>query len=338
MHTLLDRDPLDHDLFIDKELRFYVVFGSIHPPGRIYSYLKYEPCYNSRECLSSIWRYNSVPLKRLVERYSVEYVRRVFERNQSHSHEISYGVAVPYVSWEHVIRYFKPEERLREIYSNPRDSLELKLSELVESIKSSLGVSLSDIGVSGSMLGGFHNPTYSDIDLVIYKCENISRIVENIETLVKPLDREELNRWISNQMFLHNIDLDLARRMYRVYRRGVFRNTQVTFIFPQEACPYPCRYVSKPIRCIEMKTYIEPRQCKALQYPGEIEISASISNQIKVKKIYLYEGAYSPILYEGGEILVRGSLQKVYDLRGCEEYYVISVGSRECPSEIKPLR
>ncbi|MEL9929376.1 MAG: hypothetical protein QXJ51_01345 [Sulfolobales archaeon] len=334
---------LDHDMIVDLEQRIYIVFGSVHPPGRIYAYLKYIPQEYLEAGGKSIWIYRNIPLKRVVERYSINHVRRVFERYQEKAYEITYGAEIPYVSRDRVYKILNPEERAYEIYLRPRDSLEFKVAEFIDLIKSYVGVPLDSIGVGGSILGGFHNTAYSDIDLLIYGCDNIRGILENIESILKPLENEDLLNWISNQTTLHGIDLDLAKMMYRIYRRGVYKDKYVSIVFPQDYCAYPCRYTSKTIKCVEVEGFVEPEQCGAIQYPGEalIKLRGSYRSDIEDEdgevKIMIYEGSFSPILYEGGFVKVRGSLQKVYDFRTGEEYYTISLGTRECRSLVAPL-
>ncbi|MGC9148295.1 MAG: hypothetical protein ACP5GI_02480 [Sulfolobales archaeon] len=339
MVNRLLRKPIDHDLVIDKYLNVHVVFGSIHPPGRIYSYPKYAFSSNAKE--TSLWRYRGVYLERVIQRYSVEYVLDVIKRYEIPTiYEPAYGITMPYVSYSDILEYLYPEKKLREIYENPKTLLEIRLAEFVDDLRSSLSVELRSIGVSGSILGGFSNDLYSDIDVVVYGCENISRIYENIDSVLRPLQGREFERYITNLALLHKIDLETARRLYRTCRRGVYKDKHISIIFPSDPCEYPCRVMSQSLSCVSVKLYVPEKQCKALQYPGEAYVEKVLDKDFSsydIRKIILYEGVFSPVIYEGGVLLVQGTLQKIYDLSIDDKYYVVSVGSRECPYLVKKL-
>ncbi|MGC9009639.1 MAG: hypothetical protein ACP5I7_03390 [Sulfolobales archaeon] len=339
MINKLLRKPIDHDLVIDKYLNIHVVFGSIHPLGRIYSYPKYTFSSNTRE--ASLWKYRGVYLERVVQRYSVEYVVDAIKRYDIPTiYEPAYGVAMPYVSYSDILEYLYPEKRLHEIYENPKTLLEIRLAEFVDDLRSNLNIELGRIGVSGSILGRFSNDLYSDIDVVIYGCENISRIYENIDSVLRPLKDKELERYITNLALLHKIDLETARKLYRTYRRGVYKDKNISIIFPSDPCEYPCRLMSQPLSCVSIKLYVPEKQCKALQYPGEAYVEKVLDKDLSnydIRKIILYEGIFSPIIYEGGVLLVQGALQRLYDFSTNEAYYIVSVGSRECSYMVKKL-
>ena len=326
---------MDHDLVIDKHLNIYVIFGSIHPPGRVYGYLKYVP---SRES-SSIWYYRNIPLERIIQRYSVNEVVKTFgEHEILLEYEPAYGVLMPYIDLSNALEYFYPEDRLIEIYYRPRDDLELKIAELIDSIRDHVNIGLREIGVTGSVLGEFYNTKYSDIDLIIYGCRNASKVYEAAENFLKPLTGHELKRYIEGQAELHKLNIEEARDLYRIYRRGLYKDKQVTFVFPRDPCTYPCRIFSKEFQCVTAKIYVEKHQCSALQYPGEAYIEKvlwSDRGYADIKMIISYEGIFSPIIYEGETLLVKGSMRRVYDLSRDENYYAIIVGARECPYMVR---
>ena len=330
---------MDHDLVIDKHMNIYVVFGSIHPPGRIYSYIKYVP--SSEATHTPIWRYRGVFLERVVKRYSIKNVVDATEMYEIPLvYEPAYGVYIPYVSSNDIFEYLYPEIKIFEIYRRPRNLLEIRLVELIDDLRSILNIGLRNIGVSGSILGGFSSEVYSDIDLLIYGCDNASKIYENIDLILKPIRGTDYINYISNIASLHNIEIENSKELYRVYRRGVYKDKNVTIIFPSNPCKYPCRIMSQPITCVSARLYVPEKQCRALLYPGEVYVEKVIETSLggyeyDIKKIILYEGIYSPLAYEGGILQVQGSLQRLYDLATQESYYVISVGSRECPYSIR---
>ncbi|MCS7095714.1 MAG: nucleotidyltransferase domain-containing protein [Candidatus Bathyarchaeota archaeon] len=81
----------------------------------------------------------------------------------------------------------KPEETLRRfVESGPKDALIQALRRVLKVTVEEQGLSISDFGVFGSLLHGFYNPKFSDIDIVVYGRSN----VEKIRSILKELYME----------------------------------------------------------------------------------------------------------------------------------------------------
>src|SRR3990172_5065175 len=78
------------------------------------------------------------------------------------------GLTFSFIPTHRVRKYFAPAERLSELLTDPRDPLEKDVSELVEILAQSSGLSPQALGITGSILLGMHNPTFSDVDLTVY--------------------------------------------------------------------------------------------------------------------------------------------------------------------------
>jgi len=71
----------------------------------------------------------------------------------------------------------RPEERLQKIIElSPSDSLIHALQKLVAIIIADQGLSLKDFGVFGSILHGFHNPNFSDLDMTVYSRDCLEKL------------------------------------------------------------------------------------------------------------------------------------------------------------------
>lgn len=71
----------------------------------------------------------------------------------------------------------RPEERLQEIIElSPTDDLIHALQKLVAMIIVDQGLPLKDFGVFGSILHGFHNPSFSDLDMTVYGRECLEKL------------------------------------------------------------------------------------------------------------------------------------------------------------------
>jgi predicted nucleotidyltransferase len=71
----------------------------------------------------------------------------------------------------------KPEQALKRLLERePKDELLKALRKVLDITVFSLGLSLENFGVFGSLLHGFYHPKFSDIDLIVYGRENLEQI------------------------------------------------------------------------------------------------------------------------------------------------------------------
>jgi predicted nucleotidyltransferase len=78
----------------------------------------------------------------------------------------------------------KPEKRLPELMATePKDKLVDATQRVLNTMLQQSGLSMSDFGVFGSMLHGFHHPDYSDIDLVVYGRKQNATMRQVLEAL-----------------------------------------------------------------------------------------------------------------------------------------------------------
>lgn len=329
---MIRREPLDHDMIIDRDLRIHIVIGSTHPPGRVFTYVKYAPA--TQKSYEALWILRGVPLIRVLERYSVAHLEKI-SRYHREEWDPVYGARMPSIGYLDIAEHLLPEERALEVYTRPRDPLEAIASDLIERVKNHMGIPMSSVGVGGSILGSFHVVGRSDIDLIIYGCRNAEEIYEKAHELGKPLSGEALERWSMNLSRLHSIQVELARAMYSPYRRIAFHGVEATFIFPEDFRRYGYEIVNSLGRCVEIKAEIPGGQCTSLQYPGRAIISRVIDSPLdipKIEEVVLYEGTYSPILYRGGIVKIYGLVQHVMP----SSIYRIAVGTRECGGHVIP--
>jgi predicted nucleotidyltransferase len=101
------------------------------------------------------------------------------------------GVKAHQVS--HVMR---PSERLREILGIDGDPLIGAAKEVLELITDGSNLRPGNFGVFGSLSHGFHNPEYSDIDLVIYGIEELRELRSALVNLYEDGSlRNEFDDW-----------------------------------------------------------------------------------------------------------------------------------------------
>jgi predicted nucleotidyltransferase len=78
----------------------------------------------------------------------------------------------------------KPEERLRVLVeADPKDELHDAMQRVLNIVLQGSNLLVANFGVFGSMLHGFHNPKFSDIDLIVYGGKENTKMRETLQTL-----------------------------------------------------------------------------------------------------------------------------------------------------------
>jgi len=98
----------------------------------------------------------------------------------------------------------KPEKRLPElIETEPKDTLVDAMQRVLNMMLQQSGLSMTDFGVFGSMLHGFHHPDFSDIDLVVYGRKQNAKMREVLSELYAD-DASSFSNEFSNPDVMHS--------------------------------------------------------------------------------------------------------------------------------------
>ncbi len=222
----MDRKPKDRDFLETEEGLLFCVVGYLHPPDRYTAYLKYSPAAEGR------WHRSGQAYHRNLAYYHAHQVGQTLDFLEAHYPDyVQYcpvrNMRFSFVPHERVRTYYRPEERLAEIVRAPRDPLEEEVAHLAQAIHDAAGVALEQLGVTGSILLGIHDPSFSDIDLIVYGAENARRLraalaADAIPDLY-PLDGAFVERWCQETAPRHHLTLQDARWLsarrwnYRLY-------------------------------------------------------------------------------------------------------------------------
>jgi predicted nucleotidyltransferase len=192
------RKPKDRDFFQTREGMFFCVTGYLHPPDRYTAYLKYAPASSGK------WRRGGISYQRQLPYYHVNNVAetiRYLERRYPHYvYDCPVrGIRFSMVPRSHVARYYAPRERMREILAGPRDLLEEEVHGMAMELVACVGIRPDDLGITGSILIGLHNPDFSDIDLLVYGQENARKVRAALRggqsSKIRPPGREQSEQW-----------------------------------------------------------------------------------------------------------------------------------------------
>ncbi len=73
--------------------------------------------------------------------------------------------------------YYTPETRLARLLSGgPADPLEEEVARLAEALLRATSIPLANLGITGSILLNIHDPSFSDIDIIVYGREAVERL------------------------------------------------------------------------------------------------------------------------------------------------------------------
>ncbi|MDY7039763.1 MAG: hypothetical protein SVX38_02750 [Chloroflexota bacterium] len=306
----------------------FCVTGYLHPPDRYTAYLKYSPAPAGK------WRGGETFYRREMSYYHVRNVAAMIELlAQNYPHYVHYcpvrGIRFSMIPRQYVTEYYRPEERLAEILALPRDPLEEELRDMVAEIVAHAEIAPHYLGITGSVLLGIHDPSFSDIDLTVYGLENSLRlekmIRESRSECFRPIGEDELSTWAQNIAGRFSLTYEQARylagRRWRygyfgqryfslhptrrddeireqygnhIYRdRGVVR-ISATVVDASESMFLPAIYRVADVTILER------------------EVEESIGD-FEIEEIVSYEGLYCEVADAGDDIEVRGKLESVDD-------------------------
>lgn len=318
------RGFIDHDLIIDRDRKIYVVLGNTHPNGLIIAYLKYAPSKKP-----TLWGRKGVYYERVLREYSVNEVLRVTSEAGTQFYDPTLGVTIPVIKVSEVKDWLKPEEKLRELRKHVNDFIELASVEVSDMISDLTGLSIDNMGVTGSILAGIHGP-HSDIDLVIYGCrETLEFVQANLE--MSKLPKEKIMPKILENSRILGIEPEVYIKIIPPYKFTCFKNVPVTFTFADRRNYRYGEVVLRRIKPVSLVAEVVEGDCKSLFYPSRTRV-ARVFEGPEIKEIISYEAEYSYLLYKGGLLRISGTLEKsIPD----NEYYVI-VGGRENRGYVLP--
>jgi predicted nucleotidyltransferase len=160
--TLRDRDSI-----LTQEGLLFRVFGYSHPPNMYICDTEYASAniFTSTDPRAPRTGGN----QNFYKFYNDEGMKLIFKRYPQYTvfHQMLQQKVVTVNPNGAEVR--KPEKRLPKLMAaEPKDKLVDATQRVLNTMTQQSGLSMSDFGVFGSMLHGFHHPDFSDIDLVVY--------------------------------------------------------------------------------------------------------------------------------------------------------------------------
>ena len=317
----MTRKPKDRDFVETLEGLLFCVVGYLHPPDKYTAYLKYSPAAEGR------WQRQGTAYHRELAYYHAHQVGQTLDTLQAHyPGYIHYcpvrDLTFSMVPHDRVRTYYTPEERLAQLLAAPADSLEEEVARLIEDLRKVADIPLINLGITGSILLSIHDPSFSDIDLMVYGREAINQlrtaVTESHISGTSPLDESFLGGWRQEIAEHHHLNEQevrwlVARRWnFMYYGQGrylslhpVRSDAEIREVygehFYRDAGVVRLRaIVSDAADSIFLPAIYGIEQVKILEGPA-----------VEVSEICSYEGLFGQAADVGQEVEARGKLERV---------------------------
>jgi predicted nucleotidyltransferase len=332
----------DRDFLQTQEGFFFCVVGGVHPQDRVISYIKYLPSD------SGVWGNKKQQFNRILKNYTISNLLETFQYLEKNQPQYLFkspvdNITVTAVPVDYIKQQFMPEKKLAELRNGVGlDSLQQKLLRFIKYLHQISGIKETAFGITGSLLLDIHQPSFSDLDVIVYGVENSWKLKQalinqqGLKSPIKRLDGNALDDWCLKKSQHYPMTKQDAFNLYkRKWNLGYFEDrwvsihpvkteNEITEKYGEKTYEPICQVtieatVSDSINSLFLPTVYIVKDVTFL----ENEVSANIC------EVVTYEGLYSSLAENGEKIHVKGKLEKVTQKQTNKKYYRIVVGSPE---------
>lgn len=316
------RKPKDRDFIETREGLFFCVVDYLHPPDKITAYLKYSPAS------SGLWQRGGTAYHRELAFYHAHQVALTLDELEKRYPHYVHNCPVrdlrfSMVPHGDIRRYYCPETRLAEVLAGPKDILEEELARVTGALRQQAGIPGEDLGVTGSILLGIHNPEISDIDVILYGGENARRLRQALNERAlegfSPMSAAYEAEW--RQGVIRNFGLTGRQAAWLISRRWNFacfgEGSHVVSLHPARRDAEIREtygehlYREAGVACIQATI---ARADEAVFLPavyGVEQVHFLEGTPVELEEIHTYEGLFGQIGEPGLRVEARGKLEKI---------------------------
>lgn len=312
------RKPKDRDFLETEEGSFFCVAGYLHPFDKITAYLKYSPVTEGK------WRKGTTAFRRELPYYHVFSVSKTIEYLKKNFPQYVHfcpvrQIEMSMVPKKFIKQYYEPEKRMNHLFSSPQDELEEKVAAFAQDIMDETGIPLTFLGITGSILIGLHNPSFSDIDLIVYGKENSVTLKNVLRILgnVQPLEDKRKEEWISHKMEIFGLsrthaEVFAARKWNYGFYKDTYFSVHPTRTDAEITEQYgDVQYTGMGAATVKAEI-TDSSESMFLPALYTIEVLEVIEGKnVFIDEIVSYEGIYCDVFVEGEKIEARGRLEQV---------------------------
>jgi predicted nucleotidyltransferase len=341
----------DRDYLITTEGFIFTVIGNLHPAERVLAYLKYIPDKQGK------WRLGRSRYRRALKHYNVpsvmDSIQLLRQRAPQYVFESSVDrISLPAVPTDRIAVHLCPETRLLELQSaQSRDELESKALRFAELISEHAGVPAESLGLTGSILARIHDPTFSDIDLVVYGFNNALRVKTFLQKAkdssaraVRKLAAASREKWIAERLkSTLLVRRDIVALFARKWNIGSFEGTEFSVHPVHIEAEIRKRYGDEryaPLGIVDATATISDGK-EGMFMPAVFEVeSANLKGRNAVStvdQIVSYEGLYADVAAEGETVSCRGKLERVESSSSVHHRILIGSPEAEGTDYLLPL-
>lgn len=330
--------PKDRDFVETVEGHLFCVVGYLHSPDGYTAYLKYVTAPLGK------WGRGTTRYSRALPFYHVAQVENTYEYLRRNLPQYLYdcpvrGFTVSWVPRASVKKYFWAQRGLREIRSRgARDSLEERLLGLADLLSEVAGV--KELGVTGSLLTGIHNPDFSDMDLTVYGRKTSERLRDAVVRLkeedgrIQPPSPEEVEAWCRERTGKFPLTVNELRRVAESrwsygYYEGTYFSVHPTRTDKEITEGYGDNTYRRLGEVRGTATVVDAGESIYLPATYIVEDAEIDGRGAEVTKLVSYEGLYGGVFKEGDRVEFRGVLEEV---RGRAPLNQVVVGGAGSPS------
>lgn len=319
------------------------VKGLVHPPDRIVAYLRYLKSSSGDRVRSG---------KRYVKVYSLSKRNDIIKRRYPHYYYYDpvFGDYMQGVQKERISHLFSPQMKVLDLEKrrDQLDKVEEQALKLIEMLHDASGVSISKMGISGSILVDLHKED-SDIDVIVYGRKSSFSVYESLKNLMEKgfLARYNIQDLWNLYMFRSRDTFMSWNNFLRIEKRKVMQGKI-------EGRDFFVRFI------LDWNEVEEKYGEKTYRPAGYAEIEAIVhddSNAIFTPCIYLvnqveflrgtrvdslreivsFRGRFCEQARKNEKIFARGKVELVRD-RKIGEYFRLVVGAKRSDFIISKLR
>ena len=326
--------PRDRDFIQTVDDHLFCVVGYLHPPDGYTAYLKYVPSPDGK------WGKDGQRYSRTLPFYHVGQVENTYRYLKEGYPQYLFecpvrNIALSWVPKSNVKQYYYPIKKLHEIETRgENDPLEKKLLDLTVLLEKKTGINNS-LGVTGSILTGTHNPSFSDIDLTVYGHDASMRLIAALRELkeeaniVKPVTPEEKERWVRNRAERFPISVDDLRNVAeKRWNYGYFEGTYFSV--------HPIRTDEEITEDYGDNTYHRKKTVEGTAVVSDnsdsIYLPAVYGVEVEgsdvISEVVSFEGLYGSLFEVGDKIQFKGVLEEI---RGKTLRHRVLVGGAGSP-------
>jgi len=331
----------DRDYLITPEGFIFTVIGNLHPAERVIAYLKYIPDERGK------WGRGRSRYRRALAHYNVPSVMDSMQFLREKAPQYVFesavdGISLPAVPIDRIDAHLCPETRLPELQSaESRDELESKALRFVQRLSKEAGVPTESLGLTGSILARIHDPTFSDIDLVVYGFSNALRVKTFLRKLedfpsreIRKLTGASREKWIAERLKSTPLTRrDVMTLFARKWNIGSFEGTEFSVHAVHTEVEVRGHYGDErytPLGIIDATAKIAGGK-ESMFMPAVYEVEhPDVKGRPVVStldRIVSYEGLYADVAVEGETVSCRGKLERVESSSGIS--HRILIGSPE---------